>query len=1103
MRNKTITMTDSVFPAAHRMLVGALAVACAFPARAQVQALPPAGERAQSSPPQMWAGRRDDARPVAEIQVATDRDGVPADGQSAVRVSVRVLDKDAKPLSGKVLLTLEASGGRILLDGAATDTLGPQGGDADRVTPGVQLAVLDGVAQFRLLAPSEPQQVLLRVDAGAVSAQGVLSFVPELRRMVAAGLAEGIISRRSLSADPLAPGRFNDGFEQDITRWSRQFDAGKANAAARSAFFVKGTVGGDKLLTAAYDSDQQTRERLQRDINPYEFYPVYGDSAITGFDARSAGRLYVRIDDRKSYLLYGDFSTSEGVASSVPGPDTGLEARKLGQYQRTATGLRGHWDGQDGKLDTFAFHDRTKQVVEEYRANGGSGPFAVRNNGALANSERVELVVRDKNQTDIVKQVTPLRRLDDYSFEPFSGRILFKQAVASLTPEGDPQSIRISYEVDQGGDDFWVLGASGQARLGSAVTVGAAMADDTNPQSPYRLQSVNAAATLGPKTRLVAELAHSSSTSYRAGGQLYTTPSGQPGELADAASGRAARVELAHQGDTLEARVHWQHADGQFDNSAGGISPGHSDAGVKFAARLSDTLTAYTTALQSRDQLVVARREAARVGLRWKSSDRLALDLSLQHMKEEGLLTGQGALAGNTSALPTGQNPDGGFFGLGNTNSAISTVDGRTITTFAPVGAAPQPGSQAALDATTVALGAQFKVTDAFSVNGVAEHGVSDSRQKRFELGAQYQLSERSRAYAHYENQTGLASRYALNPAEKSNAFVAGVESSYLPGASIFSEYRLRDALATDLASGRDLQLASGARNTWNVAEGLAASTNAEYLHVFDGRQQKGVALSGALDYTANPLWKASAKLEWRRLFDNAASPGDQGQDQWLSTLALARKLDRDWTMLVRNYALFARNRDDAAGAAIGNSLQERAQLGLAWRPVDHNRYNALARYEFKNVRDDTRADGESYAAHIVSTHLDYHPSRPWWMTGRLAAKASTERRLPAASQDYRAVLAAGRVVYDISERWDVGLLGAWLHSPHDGTSQFARGVEVGYLLKANLWLSAGYNVSGFRERDLSSADYTAKGAFLRLRFKFDETLFKASDASVNRSLAR
>lgn len=1120
---------------------GAVALNTAFSLPVWAAALTPVPEgMAQARAPQAFVGQGELAAAyanngkIAQIQVETDKNGLPADGQSALRVSIKVLDKDGQPVQGKLLLTLETSGGRILLDAAATDTLGPQGGDLDRVTPGVQLALENGQASFRLLAPSEPQDVLLRVSGGNVVAQGIVSFVPELRQMLAAGLIEGIISRRSLSADALAPTRINDGFEQDITRWSRQFNQGKANAAVRTAFFLKGKIQGDKLLTAAYDSDQPTRDKLQRDINPNEFYPVYGDSAISGFDARSSNRLYVRIDDQKSYLLYGDFSTGESFTSgavggfgsgpgfgtsvgtsvgpnvgSNVGSNVGLQARKLGQYQRNVTGLRGHWEGASGNLNGFAFHDNLKQVIEEYQANGTSGPFAVKNNNAISNSERVEIIVRDKHQSDLIKQVTPLRRLDDYSFEPFSGRILFKQAVPAQSPEGDPQSVRITYEVEQGGDDFWVLGFDGQWHLSERATLGAAVVDDKNPLSPYRLQSLFASVKLGQNSRLVAEVAHTDSTSYRANGQVFTTPSGQAGELASSASGRAARIALAHKDEQWDASLEWQRAGAEFNNSAAGISPGHSDLGVKLAHKVTPDLTVYGNALRSQDTLVAAKREAARLGLQFKASERLTFDVSLQHIKEDGDLANGSLVAGNSAPLPGEQNPNGGFFGFGNNNSAISPISGTSVITFAPVGSTPAAPANIHLDANTLALGLGYQASANWRFNALAEGaiggggGSGGSRQHRFELGTQYQLSERSRAYARYENQTGLASRYSLNPAEKSNAFVAGVESSYLPGASVFTEYRLRDAIDTDSANARDLQLASGLRNTWNLAEGVAASTNAEYLHVFDGKQQKGVALAGGLDYTANPLWKASAKLEWRRLFDNRFEPGNQIQDQWLNTLSVAKKLDRDWTVLARNYLLYTRNHDNSSGAAMGSSLQERAQLGFAWRPVDNNRVNGLARYEFKNVRDDAQSTGESYTAHIVSAHLDYHPSRPWWMTGRVAAKTNHERRLPQGQQTYNAWLLGGRVVYDISENWDIGILASWLHSPQGGTSQYARGIEAGYLVKENLWLSLGYNLTGFSERDLNGADYTAKGVYLRLRFKFDENLFKGSDPAVNRSLAR
>ena len=38
-----------------------------------------------------------------------------------------------------------------------------------------------------------------------------------------------------------------------------------------------------------------------------------------------------------------------------------------------------------------------------------------------------------------------------------------------------------------------------------------------------------------------------------------------------------------------------------------------------------------------------------------------------------------------------------------------------------------------------------------------------------------------------------------------------------------------------------------------------------------------------------------------------------------------------------------------------------------------------------------------------------------------------------------------------------------------------------------NAWISVGYNVVGFRDRDYDAAKYTAQGVILKLRIKFDQ----------------
>ena len=226
-------------------------------------------------------------------------------------------------------------------------------------------------------------------------------------------------------------------------------------------------------------------------------------------------------------------------------------------------------------------------------------------------------------------------------------------------------------------------------------------------------------------------------------------------------------------------------------------------------------------------------------------------------------------------------------------------------------------------------------------------------------------------------------------------------------------------------------------------------------------------------------------------MFDSLDNPAGQSQNQWLSTTSFARKLSQDWTLLTRNYLLLTEQGYNAIGQSVGRGLQDRAQLGFAWRPTETNVYNVLSRYEYKTVRQQTTPGGDDYYSHIVSMHADYHPSRPWWATVRVAAKETVDFTLPQASQCYAAWTVGGRVTHDINENWDIGILASTLNSPQGGGQQYAYGLEVGRLVTKNVWVSAGYNISGFSDRDLTGSDYTTRGIYVRLRFKFDESIFK------------
>jgi hypothetical protein len=75
----------------------------------------------------------------------------------------------------------------------------------------------------------------------------------------------------------------------------------------------------------------------------------------------------------------------------------------------------------------------------------------------------------------------------------------------------------------------------------------------------------------------------------------------------------------------------------------------------------------------------------------------------------------------------------------------------------------------------------------------------------------------------------------------------------------------------------------------------------------------------------------------------------------------------------------------------------------------------------------------------------------------------------------------------DITDKLDVGLHGALMHSSRQRALATSVGVSLGFTPFENGWISAGYNFRGFRDSDFSQNGHTDKGAFVQFRFKFDQ----------------
>lgn len=768
---------------------------------------------------------------LGRIRISIPPGGAIADSETPVPVIVELQDEHDVPVTSRTAVTLHATRGHWDAD------------DLDPLTPGLQTFIEGGDALFDLLPPGDPGAVSVRVTSGQFEATRAFDFLPHLRPLLVSGVIEGAVGFSRLDKDQLSPAAQEDGFEEQVGNFN--FAGADGKAGARTAVFLKGKVRGDYLLTLAYDSDKDLRDRLFRDIRPDEFYAVYGDSSIKGFDAQSTGKLYVRVDKGRSFLLYGDYTTqSEG------------ESRQLGNYSRSLNGGRYHFENDFVTTNVFAAYDDNRQVVIELPGQGISGPYPINDQRLVVNSENIEIITRDRDQPAIVIDARPVTRFVDYSLDFVSGSVLFKAPVPSVDADLNPISIRITYESDANVDRYWVYGFDGQLTLGDHLEIGGSFVNDRAPGAEYELYSANATVKINDKSSIVAELARSDS-------ELDGT-------------GDAARVEMRHESARVSARVYGYRSDEEFVNPNASINAGRNEAGAKTHVRLRDDLQLNGELLYTEDQASGGIRKGALASIEKAFANNLRLETGIRH--------------------------------------STQTLDATTDTE--------------ALDEDTTSARVRLDWQPAFlsesSLFGEYEQDLENPDAKLAAVGGEYQIGNLGRAYLRHELISSLSGgAFGLSEfADRNHNTVFGVDVNYLEDANLFSEYRVRDAV-----SGREAEAAIGLRNTWDLGGPLKLLTTFELVQPMDGDGDETTAATIGLEYNTERL-KGTTRLEVRR--------SDETQSM-LSTIGLARKINRNWSLLGQNTLTVNENRDTDSKV-----YDDRLRLGLAYRDTDINKLSAL-----------------------------------------------------------------------------------------------------------------------------------------------------------------
>ncbi len=471
--------------------------------------------------------------------------------------------------------------------------------DLDASQPGVQLSVLDSEAELELIVPVEMMnRPALRFAASQTArAEELPPIVPPMPFIIA-GVLEGRIDFRS------NPGLLvDDRFEDQLSDFAFGDPDDAWQGGARGAVFMKGELGNDILLTLRYDSERDARTRLFRDIRPDELYPVYGDASIKRFDAQSNSRFYARLERGPSYVQFGDITTPAAT-----------DVRTLGAYYRSLNGVQSHIEWDSGAFDTFVSRGSSGLIVDEFPGQGISGPYSLTRPEGLINSERVEIVTRDRNHPDVILKIEPMTRFVDYSVEPLTGRLIFKQPIPSIDRDLNPITIRVSYEVEQGGDNFWTIGSAVTVRPFDRVELGGSITRDENPFGELDLWSVNAAIDVTDNTRVIVEYAASDSS--------------------DQLAGDAQRIEVQHRTPRLDINAFAARTDVDFFNRTAGFGAGRNEIGIRGRAALGDRTTLVGEVLATEDRRTGGDRRGAQLTLQQAINSRFDLELGYLYARE-------------------------------------------------------------------------------------------------------------------------------------------------------------------------------------------------------------------------------------------------------------------------------------------------------------------------------------------------------------------------------------------------------------------------------------------------------------------------------------
>ncbi len=453
---------------------------------------------------------------ISRAIAVPDQSTLVADGRTAPLVAIRMEDEAGRPVHSGRITTIEVEPPYRLYDETGENHLIEQTHDLlAPLSARRDFSVgADGILKVKLEPTLRTGKVTVIATLDSGRRVPIYMYLePEKRDWILVGLAEGSVGYDDISGNAIDLGEVEGA---DVVK------------DGRVAFFAKGLVKGNWLMTLSVDTSKHKRTGNQNggfleEIDPNAYYTLYGDRSYQEFEGASRYPVFVKLEKRQAYAMFGDY-------------DTDITEGRLTSYNRRLSGLKAEYLGDKFQVLGFAAETNQGFAKDELSADGTSGTYQLSSQRVLAQSEEVVVETRDRFRPDIVLNRQIMVRYLDYTLDYYTGQLIFRKPVDVSDIDFNPNVIVVDYETSEDAERNLTYGGRVQTQIldekvqigstfvhedGSSLSGGveqnqvgvdviAQITENTQLRAEYAVTETIGTVTDGTSDAILAEIIHTS-----------------------------------------------------------------------------------------------------------------------------------------------------------------------------------------------------------------------------------------------------------------------------------------------------------------------------------------------------------------------------------------------------------------------------------------------------------------------------------------------------------------------------------------------------------------------------------------------------------------